>query len=111
MDVGSLVAGRYRVDGRVGEGGMGSVWTAVHTVTKKRVALKVLHRKSRDHAQRFMREAQAACAVEHPNVVSVLDFFQDDDGSPVMVMEYLAGETLRERLSQEGSLSVGDALA
>jgi serine/threonine protein kinase len=110
MEQGSVVGGRYRIESHVGDGGMGSVWTAVHLVTRKRVAIKLLHKRSADQFQRFEREARAACAVDHPNVVSVTDFFQGDDGAPLMVMELLAGETLRARLERLGSLAVGEAL-
>jgi serine/threonine-protein kinase len=110
MEEGSVVGGRYRVEKLVGEGGMGSVWTAVHVVTRKRMAVKVLHRRSADMFQRFEREARAASAVDHPNVVSVTDFFQGEDGAPIMVMELLAGETLRSRLEHLGRLDAAEAL-
>ena len=102
------MAGRYRLERLIGEGGMGSVWLATHNVTAKRVALKVL--KGDVHTpelrRRFIREATAACAVEHPHVVEVHDVLELDDGAPVMVMEYLEGESLAERLERVEKLPV-----
>ena len=99
MAQGNLVAGRYRLDRHLGEGGMGSVWAATHVVTRRAVAMKflkpALQHKS-EVRQRFLREAQAASALRHPNVVEVLDVFDLEDRSPVMVMELLDGETLGE---------------
>jgi eukaryotic-like serine/threonine-protein kinase len=109
LTAGTVVAGRFRLEHRLGEGGMGVVWQAVHAVTRKPVALKFLKRTGKDDAravQRFLREARAACAVHHPSVVEVHDVLQLDDGAPVMVMELLAGETLAERLRREGPMSV-----
>jgi serine/threonine protein kinase len=108
---GQIVAGRFRLERKLGEGGMGVVWQAVHAVTRKPVALKVLKRSGEDDVravQRFLREARAACAVRHPSVVEVHDVLELDDGSPVMVMELLAGETLAQRLSREHVLTLSD---
>jgi eukaryotic-like serine/threonine-protein kinase len=95
---GSVVAGRYRLTRLLGEGGMGDVWEASNTVTGRAVAIKRLRLSRADvsgvsHA-RFVREAQAACAVAHPNVVEVLDFVDSVDEPPIIVMELLRGETL-----------------
>ena len=75
---GVLIAGRYRIEKHLGEGGMGSVWGATHTVTRRSVAMKFLkdsvrHRK--DLRERFLREAVAASALKHPNVVEIIDVF------------------------------------
>jgi serine/threonine protein kinase len=101
---GSVVAGRFRLERRLGEGGMGVVWAATHAVTRKPVALKFLKRAEHDDrraVQRFLREARAACAVRHPSVVEIHDVLELDDGSPVMVMELLSGETLAQRLERD----------
>ena len=103
---GALVADRFRLERRLGEGGMGVVWEATHTVTRKPVALKFLKRSQEDGraVHRFLREARAASAVRHPSVVEVHDVLELEDGSPVMVMELLQGETLAERLHRDGAL-------
>jgi serine/threonine protein kinase len=104
---GTIIAGRFRLERSLGEGGMGVVWQAVHAVTRKPVALKFLKASAEDEpraVQRFLREARAACAVRHPSVVEVHDVLQLEDGSPVMVMELLTGETLARRLAREGAI-------
>jgi serine/threonine protein kinase len=110
---GALVAGRYRLEYALGEGGMGVVWQAVHAVTRRPVALKFLKRARDDRdpsaVRRFLREARAACAVQHPSVVEILDVLELEDGSPVIVMELLKGETLAQRLTREQSLSLSEA--
>jgi serine/threonine protein kinase len=106
---GGMIAGRFRLERSLGEGGMGVVWQAVHVVTRKPVALKFLKRRDEDDSravQRFLREARAACAVRHPSVVEVNDVLELEDGSPVMVMELLAGETLAQKLSRERTLAL-----
>ena len=98
---GALIARRYRLDRLLGRGGMGSVWSAVHTVTGRAVALKLARGELR---QRFVREARAATSVRHPNVVTVLDAFELDDDTSVIVMDLLIGETLRECIEREEQL-------
>ncbi len=91
---------------------MGVVWAATHTVTRRAVAMKFLsgpHHLKPSRRRRFMREARAACAVDHPNVLEVLDVFELDAETPVMVMDLLVGETLKERLAREESLTLEDA--
>jgi eukaryotic-like serine/threonine-protein kinase len=107
---GEVIAGRYRLDRVLGQGGMGQVWCATHTVTRRRVALKFL-RGAVDPAatRRFLREARAASAVEHPNVVTIHDVFALEDGTPLMVMDLLLGETLGDRLRRDQSLSPSEA--
>ncbi len=93
---------------------MGSVWSATHSVTRRSVALKFLgaHLQIRPDAhRRFMREARAAAAVEHPNVVGVHDVFDAEEGVPVMVMDLLEGETMGQFLAREGPLSVEETAA
>ena len=103
---GDVVAKRYRLERKLGEGGMGEVWAARHTVTRRQLALKLLKVAARSQAQRFVREARAASAVDHPNVVTVHDIFELDDGTPVMVMELLDGESLQERLDRDARLTI-----
>jgi serine/threonine-protein kinase len=104
-----VVAGRYRLDRVLGQGGMGVVWAATHTITRRGVAMKFL--KGPAHARpelrrRFLREARAAATVQHPSVVEVHDVFELDDETPVMVMDLLVGETLAQRIASQGPLSV-----
>lgn len=110
---GAVVAGRYRLDRLLGRGGMGQVWAVTHEVTLRPAALKFLnaplHLRA-DRRRRFFREARAASAVQHPNVVQIHDFFELEDGTPVMVMDLLEGETLGARLKREGSLPLADVV-
>jgi serine/threonine protein kinase len=111
---GSLIAGRYRLEHPLGEGGMGTVWAATHTVTRRQVAMKFLkdsmrHRK--DLRERFLREAAAASALKHPNVVEIIDVFDFAEGCPVMVMELLRGETLGAKLLRDERLSLEETAA
>jgi serine/threonine protein kinase len=109
---GSVVGGRYRLGRMVGRGGMGSVYAATHEITQKHVALKFLSHlgtSTVEQRRRFAREARAASAVVHPAVVTVFDLFESEEGEPVMVMELLEGETLRDRLAREGALTPGEA--
>ncbi len=103
---GEIIAKRYRLERKLGEGGMGEVWAASHTVTRRQVALKLLKVAARSQHHRFVREARAASAVDHPNVVTVHDIFELDDDMPVMVMELLVGESLQERLNRSAKLAV-----
>jgi tRNA A-37 threonylcarbamoyl transferase component Bud32 len=110
-EAGGTVGGRYTLTRRLGEGGMGVVWSATHNVTRKPVALKAIlatHKDDRMVVQRFIREARAACAVRHPNIVEVHDVLEVDDGLPVMVMELLEGESLASRLQREGALPLAE---
>jgi serine/threonine-protein kinase len=86
---------------------MGTVWSATHTVTRRVVALKFLKDAlaTPNVRARFLREARAATSVRHPNVVEIYDVFEEDDGLPVMVMEFLVGESLGEHLDRHGKLA------
>ena len=104
---GEVIAGRFRLERVIGEGGMGVVWAARHVVTRKAVALKFLRgtgRGTEGAHQRFLREARAACAVRHPSVREVHDVLELDDGSLVMVMDLLEGESFAARLARESAL-------
>ncbi len=94
---GQVVAGRYKVLGRVGHGGMGVVFRVEHVVMGKPMALKVLHPRygSSPHAvRRFEREAWAASSLEHPNICMVTDFGTSEDGLLFIAMEHLKGADL-----------------
>ena len=106
---GALVGGRFKVERLIGRGGMGEVYAARHVTTGKEVALKLIRAAAgsgKDHVRRFMREARAATAIEHPNVIEVLDVFEDSDGTPVMVMELLKGEPFSSYRERAGALEL-----
>lgn len=111
--VGSLVGARYEVLSLLGTGGMATVYLAMDTSLRRRVALKVLHphlSRDRSFAERFEREAIAAAQLSHPHVVSMLDRGQDG-GVLYLVMEYVQGHTLRDLLDENGPLAPKQALA
>jgi serine/threonine protein kinase len=102
LSEGDTIAGRYRLQRQLGEGGMATVWLAVHAITNKLVALKIMRAPLAGDASsraRFLREARAASTVRHANVVEIHDVVETEDAVPVMVMEYLDGETLEARLA------------
>jgi serine/threonine-protein kinase len=110
LAAGAVLAERYRLSSLVGKGGVGEVWSAVHLVTGRRVAIKrllVTAEQDRDGnaRARFVREARAACAVNHPNVVEVVDFLETG-GEPTLVMELLSGKTLADLLRRTPKLGV-----
>ena len=97
--------GPYRVARKLGEGGMGAVYEAVHQTISRRVAIKVLHPeagRSPEAINRFINEARAGNLIGHPGLVQITDFGNLPDGSGYLVMEYLQGETLAERLEASG---------
>jgi len=94
--IGQVVEGRYRIDGIIGKGGMGTVFSCTHVVVGKRAAIKVLKpgvERSEDVLQRFVREAQAANSVESRHIVEMSDFGQLPSGAFYMVMELLHGQS------------------
>jgi serine/threonine protein kinase len=108
------VAGRYRVTGEIGRGGMGIVYDAVHVWTGRAVALKQLHPRLRTDpavAHRFAREARTGAKLLHPHLVDVLDMGIDDAGAPFFVMERLDGITLTAHLGRGGRLALNEACA
>lgn len=103
--VGRVLAGKYRLDARIGAGGMGEVYRGEHVSLRMPVAVKLLHRHIAavpEYLRRFYREARAATLLNHPNVVRVLDF-GDDHGLPYLVMEWLEGTTLHAWLRDRES--------
>ena len=108
-----VINDRYRLERRLGRGGMGTVYLAMDGVLERRVALKVIREGFTgplDLPARFRREARTAAAFAHPNVVRVHDFGVDSGGRPFLVMEYLEGSTLRERLVSAAPLDHSEAL-
>ena len=109
---GQVIADRYRLTGLIGRGGMGEVWSAVHLVTERGVAMKFVETSLRltDRLrERLFREARAAGRVKHPGVIEVVDAFTTEDDIPVLVMELLEGEPLSRRLRREGALGAAEA--
>jgi serine/threonine protein kinase len=101
---GSVLGGRYRVEARIGSGGMGEVYRGVDTVLDRTVALKILLPQfARDvsFVDRFRREAQAAARINHPNIVGVYDTGSDGE-TPFIVMEFIEGRTLADFMSGGG---------
>jgi serine/threonine-protein kinase len=110
LEPGSMF-GRYRIERRIGAGGMGAVYEAVHTGLGKRVAIKALIPEMASDPEvqvRFLREGESAAKIQHPNVVDIYDVGTQDDIT-YLVMEYLEGRDLSGRLKKEGTLSVEKA--
>jgi eukaryotic-like serine/threonine-protein kinase len=110
---GTLFAGRYRLERKLGSGGMADVWLAEDTELGRRVAIKILHERYANDEQfveRFRREATHAAALSHPNVVSIYDR-GSTNGSYYIVMEYVEGRTLKELLTARGPCPVPVAIS
>lgn len=106
------IGGRYDLAGRIGRGGMAQVYLATDRLLGRQVAIKVLDRAFADDAafvERFKREAQAAAALNHPNVVPIYEWGTVDD-TYYIVMGYVPGQNLKETLRQSGPLSEAEAL-
>jgi serine/threonine protein kinase len=113
MWVGLEVAGKFKVERVLGEGGMGVVLFARHVELGHPVAIKCLKREFAEHVEargRFEREARAAAALVSDHVAHVTDVGRMPDGTPFMVMEYLEGEDLAERVEREGPLPLAFAI-
>lgn len=97
--IGRVVEGRYRITNLLGEGAMGAVFVAEHLTLQKHVALKVVHPDragEADIAARFAREAMAASRLDHPNVISVLDYGRLGDGGAYLAMQLVDGPSLAQ---------------
>ncbi|MBC7929134.1 MAG: serine/threonine protein kinase [Rubrivivax sp.] len=108
-----VIEGKYRLDARIGAGGMGTVYRATRLLIGDTVALKILHPElvsDEQAAERFRREAQAAARLKHPNAVSVYDFGITQDGTVYLVMELVEGESLREVITRQGPLPLAAAV-
>lgn len=112
MDPGARLGGRYRLDERVGAGGMGEVWRATDEVLGRTVAVKVMLPTvlgDPDFVRRFLIEARAMASVSHPGVVAIHDYGSDPAGA-YLVMEYVSGEPLSRVLARVGRLRPSDAM-
>jgi eukaryotic-like serine/threonine-protein kinase len=108
----AVIAGKYRLESKIGEGGMGSVWRATHLRLDKPVAVKIVspsHAASFDARWRFQSEARAAAKLQSKNVVHIEDIGELEDGTPFLVMELLTGLSLEQRIARDGPLQLPEA--
>lgn len=111
--LGTLLNDRYRLEARVGTGGMSTVYRARDLTLEREVAIKLLNREiasDSDQLERFRREARAVAQLSHPHIVGVIDY-GEDAGRPYIVFEFVAGETLKERIRRLGRLPIDEAVA
>jgi hypothetical protein len=123
--LGTALGGRYRLDARIGEGGMSTVYRAFDTVLERPVAVKLMHREiasDSDQLERFRREARAVAQLSHPHIVTVIDAGEEEwgagaragaaaGGTPYIVFEHVEGETLKGLIRREGPLEITEAIA
>jgi eukaryotic-like serine/threonine-protein kinase len=101
--IGVTLVGRYLIEKKLGEGGMGAVYLATHQLLEKKVALKVLHNefaRKPDLVERFMQEAKSASRIRHENVIDISDFGTTPDGLVFFAMELLEGHDLHEEVAR-----------
>jgi predicted ATPase len=113
LAAGTVLAGHYRVEARLGGGGMGVVYLARDARLGRCLALKLLPpelARDRERVLRFEQEARAASALNHPSICVVYELGRTDDGRPFIAMEHVEGETLRERLAS-GPLPLEEAIS
>lgn len=111
--IGKILAGRYEILSKLGTGGMAKVYKARCTWLDREVTVKVLRDElvnDDEFVRRFKQEAQAVAKLSHPNIVSVYDVGQGEDGLYYIVMEYIDGPTLKELIKQEGRLAPEKAI-
>ena len=112
---GELIDGRYQLIRQMATGGMASIYEALDTRLDRKVAVKIMHShlaQDEQFVERFIREAKAAAALSHPNIVAVQDQGWNQNGTPAifLVMEMIEGHTLREYLNEQGNLSIADGI-
>ncbi len=112
---GELIDGRYQLIRQMATGGMASIYEALDTRLDRKVAVKIMHShlaQDEQFVERFIREAKAAAALSHPNIIAVQDQGWNQNGTPAifLVMELIEGHTLREYLNEQGRLSVQDGI-
>jgi eukaryotic-like serine/threonine-protein kinase len=111
--IGTLLNERFRLEEKIGSGGMSTVYRAFDPTLERWVAIKLMHRdisSDPDQLERFRREARAVAQLNHPHVVTVIDA-GEDDGNPYIVFEFVEGETLKDRIRRLGRLPVPEAVA
>ena len=111
--IGRTLDGKYRIDGFLKRGGMGSVYRGTHVLLNKPVAIKLIRPElvtSQDIVERFLREARAAAKLSHPNIVTVHDLGQTEDGTLYIVMEIVSGQSLKDLIVAQGPWAPARAL-
>jgi tRNA A-37 threonylcarbamoyl transferase component Bud32 len=111
--LGTTLSGRYRLEAKIGAGGMSTVYRALDETLQRQVAIKLMNREvatDSDQLERFRREARAVAQLSHPHIVGVIDA-GEDESRPYIVFEYVEGETLKERIRRQGRLEVAEAVA
>jgi serine/threonine protein kinase len=108
--IGTLVAGKYRLDRKMGQGGFGLVYCGLDVNLKREVAVKMLHGYGPDEKfrRRFERESEMTASLMHPNIATVFDF-GEHEGKPYLVLEFVNGPTLRQ-MAESRKLSLGEIL-
>jgi serine/threonine-protein kinase len=115
--LGTTLSGRYRLEAKIGAGGMSTVYRAMDETLQRPVAIKLMNREvstDSDQLERFRREARAVAQLSHPHIVGVIDAGEDLDPThprPYIVFEYVEGETLKDRIRRLGRLPVAEAVA
>lgn len=112
--VGTILMGRYQIEQLIACGGMGRVYRGQHMALAKPVAIKLLHSHlltSQSASERFFKEAQAASALRHPAIASVSDFGESESGEPFIVMDFIPGQPLSQRLQESKSLPAHETIA
>ncbi len=110
---GLVVGGKFRLDAMIGQGGMGSVWSATHLALGNRIAIKLVSRefvRSPDALRRFDAEAKAAARLQSRHVVQVYDSGTLEDSTPYIAMELLSGQTLQSRIESGGPVSLAETV-
>jgi eukaryotic-like serine/threonine-protein kinase len=110
---GEVLGGKYRLEKEIGRGAMGTVWSAVHLTLGQRVAIKLIaaeHAQAPEARARFSTEAKAAARLRSRYVVQVYDDGETAAGTPYIVLEYMYGETLEQRLMREHNVPLNDAV-
>jgi tRNA A-37 threonylcarbamoyl transferase component Bud32 len=111
--LGQVLLGRFKIENLIGAGGMGRVYRARQLSVDRDVAVKILHREAllkRTATQRFLLEAKATSQLTNPHTVTLYDYGETEAGLPFIVMEYLAGRSLKERMLATGKISIPDGL-
>jgi serine/threonine-protein kinase len=111
--LGTLLSDRYRLEARIGTGGMSTVYRAIDETLERPVAIKLMNREiasDSDQLERFRREARSVAQLSHQHIVGVIDA-GEDQGRPYIVFECVEGETLKERIRRLGELPISEAVA
>ena len=111
--LGQTLSGRFKIENLIGAGGMGRVYRARQLSVDRDVAVKILHREAllkKTATQRFLLEAKATSQLTNPHTVTLYDYGETEAGLPFIVMEYLAGRSLKERMLATGKISIQDGL-